>query len=223
MASASFCATEWSMVNDEWSMVNGEWSMIELACSKIRISLRIIIPIRVMSPKIEVSPKARSISPRPISAPGIISPNATIQMMVMPYFLKLNNRKKNTMTSAMVIPAKICGKASSPNSISPPTSVRTLCGICISSCIMRAISFSTGAVKTPCANWAVTVIHRSPPRCIILLSLHRGCTLAICRKGTVVLVLCRPPDTIDAGDAMPRFAISEKVISVSSFTTMGSS
>ena len=83
------------------------------------------MPISVMSPKMEVSPKARFISPRPISAPGIISARATIQTVVTPYFLKLNNRKKNTMIIAMVIPPIICGIASSPYSISPPTSVRT--------------------------------------------------------------------------------------------------
>ena len=95
-----------------------------MACSKMRISLRIIIPIRVMRPKIEVRPKARFISPRPISAPGVIRARATIQMVVMPYFLKLNNRKKNTMIIAMVMPPNICGRASSPYSISPPTSQR---------------------------------------------------------------------------------------------------
>ena len=176
-----------------------------------------------MSPKMEVSPKARFISPKPISAPGIISAKATIHTVVTPYFLKLNSRKKNTMTIAMTIPPKICGNASSPYSISPPTSLRTPCGTSISCCMMRAISFSIGAVNTPCANWAVTVIQRSPPRCRMRLSLHLGCTFAIERKGTVELVLCKPPDTIEAGDAMPKLATSENVISASSFTTMGSS
>ena len=32
-----------------------------------------------------------------------------------------------------------------------------------------------------------------------------------------------PADSIDIGEDMPRFAMSEKVISVSSFTTMGNS
>ena len=54
------------------------------ACSKMRISLRIIIPIRVMSPKIEVKPNVLSIKPKPTNAPGNISDNAAIHIVVMP-------------------------------------------------------------------------------------------------------------------------------------------
>ena len=40
----------------------------------------------------------------------------------------------------------------------------------------------------PLAKWAVTVMQRSPPRCMMRLSLHFGSTFAIWRSGTVVFV-----------------------------------
>ena len=69
-----------------------------------------------------------------------------MQTVVTPYFLKLNSRKKNTMIMAMLMPAKICGSASLPYSISPPTSQRTPSGNSISSVMISAIRCSTGLV-----------------------------------------------------------------------------
>ena len=115
------------------------------ACSKIRISLRIIIPIKVITPMMDVRPRVRFIKAKPINTPGNISPRAAIQTILMPYFLKLKSRKKKMMTMAMATPPKICGRASASYSISPPTSARTPCGNGISFFMISAILLSTGA------------------------------------------------------------------------------
>ena len=55
------------------------------------------------------------------------------------------------------------------------------------------------------------------------LSLHKGFTSAIWRRGMVVFVPFSPDDSMAIGVTMPRFSMSEKVMSLSSFTTTGSS
>ena len=70
----------------------------------MRISLRIIIPMRVMRPKMLVRPIMRFMMPRPTSVPGSIRPKATMQSVVMPNRLKLNSKKKKMMIIAMMMP-----------------------------------------------------------------------------------------------------------------------
>ena len=93
----------------------------------------------------EVSPSMRFMSDSPMSAPGIMSPRAAMQTVVMPYFLKLKSRKKKMMTIEMATPQNICGRASASYSISPPTSALTPSGSGISSFMILATRCSTGA------------------------------------------------------------------------------
>ena len=79
------------------------------ACSKMRISLRIISPISVMNPKMVVSPIVVSVMKRPNMALGMNSMTANMQTNVSLYFLKLNSRKKKMIIMAMNSPAPSCG------------------------------------------------------------------------------------------------------------------
>ena len=100
-------------------------AIFSLACSKMSISLRMIMPMRVMKPNRLVSPRILLAMSRPTMAPGMPRLMATMHTVAMENLRKLNSRKKKMSTTAMPRPAITSGVMSLFSSVSPPTSART--------------------------------------------------------------------------------------------------
>ena len=100
-------------------------AIFSLACSKMSISLRIIMPMRVMKPNMPVRPSTLLAMSRPMMAPGMPRLMATMHTMAMENLRKLNSRKKKMSTMAMAMLTITSGVVSLFFSVSPPTSART--------------------------------------------------------------------------------------------------